>query len=46
MLETCINSEVYKLVLYLNAVAVAGSDQPGAGAGLRLSPRGMFCFML
>ena len=27
------------------AVAVAGSDQPGAGAGLRLSPRGMFCFM-
>ena len=26
-------------------VAVAGSDQPGAGAGLRLSPRGMFCLM-
>ena len=38
--------DVISYVTHLSEpVAVAGSDQPGAGAGLRLSPRGMFCFM-
>ena len=36
------SSMIYYVIMMVQTVAVAGSDQPGAGAGLRLSPGACF----